>query len=72
MTAPPPTVDMLKAAHDVDRAFLTGLIPHHRNAITMARQAGTDAKHRELRALGGRIITAQQREIAQMQRWLKA
>lgn len=72
MDMPGMTVDMLKAARDVDRTFLTGMIPHHRSAITMARQAVTDAKHRELRVLGGRIITAQQREIALMQRLLKA
>ncbi len=71
MHMPGMTVDMLKAGRDVDRMFLTGMIPHHRSAITMARQAVTDAKHRELRALGGRIITAQQREITQMQSWLK-
>lgn len=72
MDMPGMTVDMLKKVRDVDRAFLTGMIPHHRRAITMARQAVTDAKHRELRALGGRIVTAQQREITQMQSWLKA
>jgi uncharacterized protein (DUF305 family) len=65
-------VAKLKSARDVDRAFLSEMIPHHRSAISMARQATTDAKHLQLRTLAGRIITAQQREIAQMQRWLKA
>lgn len=64
------TVHTLEAARDVDRAFLTGMIPHHRSAIAMGRQAVTHGKHRQLRILAGRIIVAQQGEIAQMQRWL--
>jgi uncharacterized protein (DUF305 family) len=35
----------------------------------MAREAQTEATHQEIRDLAGRIITAQQREIDQMQAW---
>jgi uncharacterized protein (DUF305 family) len=72
MEMPGMNVAKLESARDVDRAFMTEMIPHHRSAISMARQATTGAKHLQLRALAGRIITAQQREIMQMQRWLKA
>jgi uncharacterized protein (DUF305 family) len=72
MDMPGMNVGMLTSARDTDRAFLTEMIPHHRSAITMARQATKDARHAQLQTLAGRIITAQQREITQMQRWLKA
>jgi uncharacterized protein (DUF305 family) len=59
-------------ASDVDHSFLTQMVTHHRSAITMATQALKDAKHAEVRALAGRIIKAQQREISVMQRWRKS
>lgn len=72
MDMPGMNIGMLRSAGDTDRAFLAQMIPHHRSAITMARKATKDAKHAQIQTLAGRIITAQQREITQMQRWLKA
>ena len=62
-------VAALRNASDVDRAFLTQMIPHHQSAVIMATQAKSDAHHPETRALAARIIKAQQREIAVMKRW---
>ena len=57
---------------DPDVAFVLGMIPHHQGAIDMAKvqlQFGVDA---ETRALSAHIIADQQREIAEMRRWLDA
>lgn len=46
------------------------MIPHHQGAIDMAAYL-ENAKHPELQKLGKEIITAQSKEIEQMQNWLK-
>lgn len=59
-----------KTGDELDRAFLEGMIPHHQGAIDMARYLEQSARP-ELQELGRNIITAQQAEIEQMQKWLK-
>ncbi|WP_295817674.1 DUF305 domain-containing protein [uncultured Deinococcus sp.] len=55
----------------VDRWFLTGMIPHHRGAIAMAKLAPTHTQDMQVRALAADIIRAQQAEITQYTAWLK-
>lgn len=52
-----------------DAMFLDGMIVHHEGAITMAKQALTEAQRTEIRQLAEAIIATQQAEIEQMQRW---
>lgn len=58
-----------KTGDELDTAFLEGMIPHHQGAIDMARYLEQSARP-ELQELGRNIITAQQAEIEQMQKWL--
>jgi uncharacterized protein (DUF305 family) len=54
---------------DVD--FMTGMIGHHAQAITMSRLAESHGANSSIRILAARIINAQQDEITIMQTWLK-
>lgn len=59
-----------KTGDNLNKAFLEGMIPHHQWAVEMARYlAGSDKP--ELVKLGADIITAQTKEIEQMQNWMK-
>lgn len=54
------------AADDPDLAFIDLTIPHHRAAIAASEAALDQATHDEVRAFAGRVIEAQQREIAEL------
>lgn len=54
-----------------DRRFIEAMIPHHQSAIDMAKDAQQKAERQEIKTLAGNIITDQEKEIAQMQQWLK-
>lgn len=60
-----------KTGDEFDRAFLTEMIMHHQGAVEMAKLALTNAKHQEIKDLANAIISAQNKEIADMTRWLK-
>jgi uncharacterized protein (DUF305 family) len=52
-----------------DERFLDQMIVHHQGAVMSAQMMVADSARSELRDLAQRIITAQQREIDQMQAW---
>lgn len=54
-----------------DQRFIEAMIPHHQGAIAMAKDAQQKAEHQEIKTLADAIITDQEKEIAQMQQWLK-
>jgi uncharacterized protein (DUF305 family) len=56
---------------DADVDFRTHMIPHHQAAIDMAKAALTHAKNKETKTLARAIIEAQEKEIADMRKWLK-
>lgn len=61
----------VKMTGDQDRDFMLQMIPHHQSAVGMARAELQYGKRPEVKALARRIITSQQKEIGDMQRWLR-
>jgi uncharacterized protein (DUF305 family) len=67
---------MMKAMHkpftgDPDVDFRVHMIPHHQGAVDMAKIALKHAKDPETRKMAESIIKDQEREIGEMQGWLK-
>jgi uncharacterized protein (DUF305 family) len=56
----------LRTADPFDRAFIDMMVPHHRGAVRMAEVVLERTRDRELRELARAIISAQNREIKQM------
>lgn len=55
----------------IDSHFIEQMIPHHEDAITMAKSALVKAKTPEIKQLAQDIIDSQSREIEQMKSWYK-
>ncbi len=58
-----------KTGDDFDKAFLEMMIVHHQGAIDMASLSPTRAKHDQIKKLSQDLITAQKKEISDMQQW---
>jgi uncharacterized protein (DUF305 family) len=54
---------------DVD--FRTHMIPHHQGAVDMAKVALKHAKDPETKKMAQKIVDDQEKEIGEMQAWLK-
>ena len=54
---------------DYDKAFIEMMITHHEGAVDMAELSTSRAKHDEIKQLSQAIITAQDKEIADMKQW---
>ncbi len=61
-----------KTGDEFDKAFLALMIEHHKGAVDMAEAVLKSAKHEELKVLARDIISAQTKEIEQMNIWMKA
>lgn len=62
----------LKYTNDADVDFIRGMIPHHQGAVDMAKVALDHGKDEQTRKWAADIIREQEREIAEMQEWLKS
>lgn len=55
-----------------DKLWLDMMIRHHQGAVTMSKTAETDGKAAAVKELAGKIVAAQEGEIAEMQKLLAA
>ncbi len=60
---------MMQQSQSIDAHFIEQMIPHHEDAITMAKLAQTKAKRSEVKQLAQNIIDSQGKEITQMKSW---
>ncbi|HEY5545342.1 MAG TPA: DUF305 domain-containing protein [Gemmatimonadaceae bacterium] len=56
---------------DADVHFMSGMIPHHAQAVLIAGWAPTHAARADIRAFCERVVVGQGDEIAIMQNWLR-
>lgn len=73
-TGPSQTGTFTPAARTVSEAdveFMSGMIPHHAQAILMSRWAPSHNASESIRILAERIVVAQGDEIQVMQNWLR-
>ena len=72
-TASPSASDSVSAEHnDADAMFAQMMIPHHRQAVDMAKMAADQAADPRVKQLAAKIQTAQDPEIQTMASWLMA
>lgn len=55
-----------------DKLWLEMMVRHHQGAVAMSKAIGTDGKAAVVKELAGKIISAQEAEIAEMQQLLAA
>ncbi len=58
-------------SESIDAHFIEQMIPHHEDAITMAKLAQTKGQRPEVKELANNIIDSQGKEINQMKDWYK-
>lgn len=62
----------MKFTGDADLDFMVHMRPHHQLAVDMAKVDLANGKDAEVRKLAQDIVTAQEKEIAVIDAWLKA
>ncbi|MGH3527851.1 MAG: DUF305 domain-containing protein [Pseudonocardiaceae bacterium] len=70
--APLPATNVDSAHNAADIAFAQQMIPHHRQAITMAGLVPARTANTKVRDLASQITTDQDREISTLNSWLQA
>lgn len=64
--------DEHSSSSDPDIAFVENMIPHHQEAIDMAKKVLDSGDDEQVKDWANQIIAAQETEIAEMQEWLDA
>src|SRR5580700_10372267 len=70
-TAEQRAVGIKQPYSDADIDFMTGMIPHHAQAVIMAGWAPSHGARKDVAILCERIVVGQRDEIATMQGWLR-
>ncbi len=69
---PRPRPDLVRGPYNqADVTFMQGMIPHHAQAVLMAKMATTHGARGDVRILCERILVAQSDEITLMRNWLR-
>ena len=69
---PPARPELVRAPYNAaDVEFMSGMIPHHAQAVVMAGWAASHGARPDVRVLCERIVVAQGDEIAMMRNWLR-
>jgi uncharacterized protein (DUF305 family) len=69
---PKPRPDLVRGPYNqADVAFMQGMIPHHAQAVVMAKLATTHGAREDVRILCERILVGQSDEITLMRNWLR-
>ncbi|XKM14166.1 DUF305 domain-containing protein [Orbaceae bacterium ac157xtp] len=53
-----------------DKAFIKGMIPHHKGAMAMAETILKYSNNKEIRQLAEKIIKGQKEQVEWMNKWL--
>ncbi len=61
----------MKMSGDLDKDFASMMRLHHQQAVDMARVEAEHGKSPEIKAMARKMMRDQQKEIAQMDAWLK-
>src|SRR6478752_4590654 len=69
-TAAQRAVGITQPYSDADIAFMTGMIPHHAQAVIMGGWAPSHGARKDVAILCERIVVGQTDEIRMMQTWL--
>ncbi len=61
-----------KSGTELEKAFLTEMIPHHQGAVKMAETVLADKTitNKDIIKLANDIVTSQNKEISEMKNWL--
>jgi uncharacterized protein (DUF305 family) len=71
-TEPKPRPDLVRYPYTAaDVEFMAGMIPHHAQAVLMAKMAPTQAARPELKLMCERMLISQRDEIEFMRNWLR-
>lgn len=62
----------MSSGHDFDMMFVDMMIPHHKGAIEMSRDALQKAQRQELKDFAQETIDKQEKEIVELQEWKKS
>ncbi len=65
-------MESMEMTGDADRDFAAMMKVHHQGAIDMAQMELKHGKDPKMRAMAKRIISAQQKEINELNQWLAA
>jgi uncharacterized protein (DUF305 family) len=69
---PKPRPDLVRGPYNkADVEFMQGMIPHHAQAVVMAKMARSHGAREDVRVLCERILVAQSDEITHMRNWLR-